>query len=787
MREYATRMGKKKSRRRFKRDEEVVCYKELGCFRDSGPFDYLDMLPSPPEEIGTTFMFYGPTNKHLAQVIPYRPGPLDISRFNGSLPTKVIIHGFGSSCNRVWAHEMREALLFTLDCNVICVHWDKGAATPNYMRAAVNTRLVGRQVALLIKQLVNRHGASLDNIHLIGFSLGAHVSGFTGQELEGNISRITGLDPAGPLFEGYSTSARLDASDAQFVDVIHSNGDSLLRGGLGTWDQLGHVDFYPNGGRMQKGCTNLFLGAFSDLIWSGASQAEEGRSLCNHRRSYRFFIDSISANCTFPATPCDSYESLLAGDCFPCGPSSPCSQMGYYADRFSARGKLYLITREDEPFCANQHRVTVHGRGGPDGATYGRVEVTLISSSGYNETFPLTHSDGDDVSRPLVRMLVAHPVFHHINQVQLRYTAYNGWLYSGAPAWSIDKVAIVNSLGHSMSYCQRNMVLPDGKPVLLNLRAGNCRVSSFRPNQSFWKSPQKPPQLPPISLEETIPDPPPLEDVQSNHVRSLGAADGALQRLSSRPHPRRPAGDQAFFNPDGLPGRTGELDDQPPRPADHSKHRMEDESDGDQGEEYGDDEDYEYDEEESDNSTGHPDPPPTPETVAEGAKPVRGPDDLGVIVIRGVAGETGVEGRALSPARPSLAQLARVTNSSGEYPRRGRQIGIHGRARANATIAAAPRRPRPRRLRPGLRPQPAGPGPEPVYYVQYLPPELFERPAADYIPSRAVVPPPPGAGRAARSRGHRFGFLRSLFPTWESPETRYIPLTEGQRERFRPG
>ena len=76
-----------------------------------------------------------------------------------------------------------------------------------------------------------------------------------------------GLDPAGPLFEGYSTSARLDASDAQFVDVIHSNGESLLRGGLGTWEQLGHVDFYPNGGRMQKGCTNLFLGAFSDLIW----------------------------------------------------------------------------------------------------------------------------------------------------------------------------------------------------------------------------------------------------------------------------------------------------------------------------------------------------------------------------------------------------------------------------------------------------------------------------------------------------------------------------------------
>lgn len=27
---------------RENRDEEVVCYRNLGCFKDEGPFDYLD-------------------------------------------------------------------------------------------------------------------------------------------------------------------------------------------------------------------------------------------------------------------------------------------------------------------------------------------------------------------------------------------------------------------------------------------------------------------------------------------------------------------------------------------------------------------------------------------------------------------------------------------------------------------------------------------------------------------------------------------------------------------------
>ena len=46
------------------------------------------------------------------------------------------------------------------------------------------------------------------------------------------IGRISGLDPAAPLFEDMPTFVRLDPSDALFVDVIHSDaGDTVLNFG----------------------------------------------------------------------------------------------------------------------------------------------------------------------------------------------------------------------------------------------------------------------------------------------------------------------------------------------------------------------------------------------------------------------------------------------------------------------------------------------------------------------------------------------------------------------------
>lgn len=80
-----------------------------------------------------------------------------------------------------------------------------------------------------------------------------------------------------------------------------------------------------------------------------------GRSLCNHRRAYKFFTDSVSPACAFPAVPCESYEKFLEGECFPCKDKSKCGNMGYHSDKSPGRGKMYLLTRDEEPFCGKHY------------------------------------------------------------------------------------------------------------------------------------------------------------------------------------------------------------------------------------------------------------------------------------------------------------------------------------------------------------------------------------------------------------------------------------------------
>ncbi|CAK1553497.1 unnamed protein product [Leptosia nina] len=471
----------KKGRTRTKRSQGSVCYGEFGCFEDSGPFAYLETLPSPPQEVGTQFLLYSTISRGDQPLLAVSASNMSAAwgwatrAFDAARPTRVIVHGFGSNCDNVWVYEMRSALMAVEECNVICVDWEGGASMPNYLRAAANTRLVGKQLAMMLQGLADHIDVRFEDIHLIGFSLGAHVAGFAGSELK-NISRITGLDPAGPLFEFQDSRARLDKNDAKFVDVIHSNGENLILGGLGAAQPLGHVDFYPNGGRVQHGCSNLFVGAVSDLVLPWAAASIEGRSLCNHRRAYKFFTDSVSPKCHFPAFPCSNYDAFLEGRCFPCDSERRCGNMGYYADRSLGRGQLYLLTREEEPFCAHQYHVEVWG--GIDAGekpNFGRVTLTLHGDSGLNESFPMTKREDSSGMSRWTRVLVPHPALGVPLRATLNYGAYNGWLSAGAKRIHLDKLLITDSFGKTSSFCKLLWLVSD-ESVQLPLYPGNCEM-----------------------------------------------------------------------------------------------------------------------------------------------------------------------------------------------------------------------------------------------------------------------------------------------------------------------
>ncbi len=123
---------------------------------------------------------------------------------------------------------MKDAFLATDNYNVISVDWSGGAFFP-YTLATANTQVVGVEIALVITELQRQTGLSLNDVHLIGHSLGAHISGYCAKRFNPiQVARVTGLDPASPYFEGCPPIVRLDASDAVYVDIIHTNGEKQM-------------------------------------------------------------------------------------------------------------------------------------------------------------------------------------------------------------------------------------------------------------------------------------------------------------------------------------------------------------------------------------------------------------------------------------------------------------------------------------------------------------------------------------------------------------------------------
>lgn len=108
-----------------------------------------------------------------------------------------------------------------------------------------------------------------------------------------------GLDPADPYFQGTDVRVRLDPSDADFVDVIHTDGSSILQLGFGTMQQMGHVDFYPNGGAHQPGCDADFMGTLSHTVWAAVTQLDTLGIKLDQKLPNHYWINIFNVNYKF--------------------------------------------------------------------------------------------------------------------------------------------------------------------------------------------------------------------------------------------------------------------------------------------------------------------------------------------------------------------------------------------------------------------------------------------------------------------------------------------------------
>ncbi|XP_023026087.2 inactive pancreatic lipase-related protein 1 [Leptinotarsa decemlineata] len=242
--------------------------------------------------------------------------------FNVKKDTLFIIHGWKNSHESKVNSLIRENTLNGHDINVFVVDWSP-IASKTYISAQGCVPKVGGFVADFVRSLQQNFKLNLSKVKFVGHSLGAHVCGCAGTALGGQVSRIVGLDPAGPLFSLSNKKNRLDKSSAKYVEVIHTNG-----GMLGFNDQLGHSDYYPNGGRTQPGCG-------VDLTGS-----------CSHGRSYEYYAESLSNN-RFEARECGSIKDYTSGKCNNAKRSFMCP----FIRDTSAHGKFFLETNSKSPFA----------------------------------------------------------------------------------------------------------------------------------------------------------------------------------------------------------------------------------------------------------------------------------------------------------------------------------------------------------------------------------------------------------------------------------------------------
>ncbi|XP_037775131.1 pancreatic lipase-related protein 2-like [Penaeus monodon] len=451
--------------------EEVchIVYGQRTCFSMIDPWFSSSRpvvkAPMTPEELGTAFTLFTRLNDTFPATLD--PGDLNTivnAPFIPGKPFKVVSHGYLSYGTIGWIKTMTGEFLRAADQNVIVVDWGVGARPP-YTQAVANIRMVASQLAYLIYLFNKFADVPLASFHLLGHSLGAHMFGHTGSYLKKTygltLPRITGLDPAEPYFNDTHPVTRLDPSDADFVDIIHTDDSPILGFPLsvGMTQPIGHLDFFPNGGHNQPGCM--------------------GDVKCQHRRAVTYFTESIRQSCPMIGVSCPSYGEFIDGDCWGCDDEHPCSYMGLDAAPLPSQPqltKLYLHTWERSPFCGYHYRVTVEFSNSTEAqekmGEFGIIHLRLTGNKDKSPPIKLSEKskyyEAGSVHR---RVILTHDIGDLKTMgVTLEYPrSIMSWVRLEKPTFFLESIT-VEPLGEATKwkYCMTERVQKSGYEYILS-------------------------------------------------------------------------------------------------------------------------------------------------------------------------------------------------------------------------------------------------------------------------------------------------------------------------------
>ncbi|XP_055633634.1 lipase member H-A-like [Toxorhynchites rutilus septentrionalis] len=249
-----------------------------------------------PNENVTFWLYTRETQKNPTQLNMFEPNTIKGAPFAFGRPLIVLIHGYTGHRDYAPNPTIRPAYLAYDEFNVISLDYNPLAQEPCYHHAVRNLPTVANCTAHLLDYMISQEMFTLSDIHVVGFSLGAQTSGMISNYLRsGKLKRITGLDPAKPLFMTAPKAYKLDHSDAEFVQVIHT--DVFARGIL---HPCGHTDFYVNGGADQPGCS---------------TQTVVSPGECNHNRAPEYYAESIASEVGFYGYRCAHWYLYMLGFC----------------------------------------------------------------------------------------------------------------------------------------------------------------------------------------------------------------------------------------------------------------------------------------------------------------------------------------------------------------------------------------------------------------------------------------------------------------------------------------